>query len=122
MGTRADFYVDEDEKLTKEDWVGSIAWDGYPEGIDKEVLEAKTKEEFLKALKKFVEGRNDFTKPEEGWPWPWEDSGTTDYAYIFDGKKVHWDSRNYPDMSSIKRVQMGKKSGLIVISSKGMNI
>jgi hypothetical protein len=31
---------------------------------------------------------NDATRPEDGWPWPWEDSRTTDYAYAFDNGKV----------------------------------
>lgn len=26
----------------------------------------------------------DATYPKDGWPWPWEDSNTTDYAYAFD--------------------------------------
>ena len=30
MGTRADFYIG---KGTDAEWLGSIAWNGYPDGI-----------------------------------------------------------------------------------------
>jgi len=85
MGTRADFYIGIDKNAK---WLGSIAWDGYPEGIDEAVLQATTEDEFLVALVNFAEGRNDWTKPEMGWPWPWDDSNTTDYAYGFSGGEV----------------------------------
>lgn len=26
--------------------------------------------------------------PPDGWPWPWNDSQTTDYSYAFDGGEV----------------------------------
>lgn len=37
MGTRADFYVKRTDHLL---WLGSIAWDGYPDGIDESVIGA----------------------------------------------------------------------------------
>lgn len=82
MGTRADFYVEKDKGLK---WLGSIAWDGYPEGIEDEVFKATNPDEFVKSVKKFLKNRrgNDGTFPKDGWPWPWEDSHTTDYAYAF---------------------------------------
>lgn len=85
MGTRADYYVGRGEKAQ---WLGSTAWDGYPEGIDQEVLQATTKNDFIDALMKFFETRNDVSGPDHGWPWPWEDSNTTDYTYAFDDGKV----------------------------------
>lgn len=112
MGTRADFYVGVDKKAK---WLGSIAWDGYPEGIDKAVLRAKTIKDFKDALKKFFAGRDDVTLPKDGWPWPWNDSGTTDCVYAFDGKKVRQEMESYPDMSKKKNVTLGPRSGLIVI-------
>jgi hypothetical protein len=33
-------------------------------------------------------GRDDATRPEQGWPWPWDDSSTTDYAFAWDGDRV----------------------------------
>src|SRR5688500_6281329 len=87
MGTRADSYVGRGKDAK---WVGSIPFDGYPDGIDKKVLKAKTEAKFLEAINGFFGDRA--TLPSMGWPWPWDDSGTTDYAYAFDSGKV-WASR-----------------------------
>lgn len=86
MGTRADFY---DSSGDKPQWLASIAWDGYPEGIKDEVLAAETPEEFREKLTEFLSERDDVTLPERGWPWPWEDSNTTDYAYHFIDGRVY---------------------------------
>lgn len=135
MGTRADFYTGEGKNAV---WLGSIAWDGYPRGIPDEIRIADTEAKYVKAVQAFLSTREDATEPEDGWPWPWNDSQTTDYAYTFRNSKVmasnygrKWFNatednssgdahRNviFPDMSSRKNVQMGKKSGLIVIRSK----
>jgi hypothetical protein len=85
MGTRADFYIGRGEYAH---WLGSIAWDGYPSGIDESVLTATSEDEFFGALYQFMKDRPDRTWAYRGWPWPWEDSSTTDYAYAFDGGKV----------------------------------
>jgi hypothetical protein len=121
MGTRADFYIKASKELEAKDWIGSIAWDGYPSGIPKEIKESKTPNEFKQSVEKFAKERDDFTYPKDGWPWPWNDSGLTDYAYVFDckSKKVRWNKDEWPDMSSIKNVVLfGKKSGLVVIQGK----
>lgn len=86
MGTRADFYIGINKNA---EWLGSIAWDGYPDGIDDEVLAATTESEFREALAEFVQGRDDWTAPDQGWPWPWNDSCTTDYAYALHEGKVY---------------------------------
>ena len=116
MGTRADFYVGTGEKA---EWLGSIAWDGYEvaEKTQHPIRKAKTEEAYRKAVTDLLRSREDGTTPEMGWPWPWNDSGTTDYAYSWDGKKVQWDKwdGNYPDMSEKKNVNFGKRSGLIFI-------
>lgn len=85
MGTRADFYVGRGEQA---EWIGSIAYDGYPDGIIDDVKQSKDAEAFLVAVGNFIAGRDDGTTPEMGWPWPWDTSGTTDYAYAFDDGKV----------------------------------
>ncbi len=108
MGTRADFWTRDNKG--KMDWLGSIGWDGYPDGIDDSLLKSKNIQQFKKEVKKFLTDRmkdctvcngtqqdptgkhsicfecptKDSTFPEEGWPWPWETSRTTDYAYVFD--------------------------------------
>lgn len=124
MGTRADFYLRSGRQLKKEDWLGSIAWDGYPEGMPKALLRAKSKEKFLKELEAFFCDRKDVTRPDEGWPWPWETSAITDYTYIFSetSNKVTYrcfdKKTKFPDMTSLTRVQLGSaKSGVIVIGT-----
>lgn len=135
MGTRADFYIKKAEQPELV-WLGSIAWDGYPDGIEEpNVLEAKTEGEYLKLLTEFFSKRKDLTLPERGWPWPWDNSKTTDYAYCFhdgtvsancfghgwydpsdesDEPVITW-GHPYPDMKSRKNVRMDEGSGLIVI-------
>ena len=82
MGTRADFYIGR----TKEaEWLGSIAYDGYPEGIDDVVKGAQDEDTFAQEVARMLADDESGTTPDLGWPWPWEDSGTTDYAYAFDG-------------------------------------
>lgn len=144
MGTRADFYIKKADQ-TELVWLASIAWDGYPSGIDSpEVLKATTEEEYIKLLTEFLRPREDVTLPENGWPWPWDNSKTTDWAYCFHEGKVYgncfgcgWidpiaEDQNtdenedyeppvlwqhaYPDMKSIKNVRMDKGSGIILIS------
>ena len=140
MGTRADFYVGCGEKA---EWLGSIAWDGYPEGIPKEILDAALEGEFRREVQKFIENRDDGTFPKDGWPWPWKDSFTTDCAYGFDpklrkvlmGERDGWYDRKlakyneddgdweydviyppgFPDMTEKKNVTFGKRSGVIVV-------
>ena len=132
MGTRADFYIGRGPNA---EWLASIAWDGYPEGIRSTLLQATSEDEYRTQLEDFLASRGDVTRPADGWPWPWNDSRTTDYAYAFDGDKVHasrfgsiwFDPLNepegdiekdaiFPDMSKCKNVTFGRRSGLIVIS------
>ena len=118
MGTRADFYIRRESKpLEPSDWVGSIAWDGYPGGIPKTVLKAKTTAAFRRALRE-LQQRDDWTSPKEGWPWPWETSATTDYVYVFSNGKVSYRETKYPDMSGIKSVTFGPRSGLIMVTER----
>lgn len=110
MGTRADFYIGRGEKA---EWLGSTAWDGYPGGIDitlperekicpgveinkhidfprgEHLFDSKNVNEFKERLAQYFKNREDVTLPERGWPWPWETSDTTDYAYAFDDGKVY---------------------------------
>jgi len=137
MGTRADFYIGRGKHA---EWLGSIAYDGYPEGIAESVINSGNEKEWRTALTVFLEGREDATFPEDGWPWPWEDSHTTDYAYAFDGERVWicglqktWFPVNdkepfesekivnkqaaiFPDMTSKQKVTLGKRSGLLFLA------
>ncbi len=134
MGTRADFYVGRGKEA---EWLGSIAWDGYPEGLDAPHLLAATAEpHYRHEVERFLAKRNDATLPTDGWPWPWDDSNTTDYAYAFDDGKVwawshRWflakdhapdpedddvaESAVFPDMSDRRNVTLGKRSGIILL-------
>jgi hypothetical protein len=108
MGTRADFYIGRGENA---EWLGSIALDGYPSGITphstetvarygyerhvdaewpagESLFDATDEATFRSRLARFFEYRDDVTLPEMGWPWPWENSQTTDYSYAFDGGRV----------------------------------
>jgi len=135
MGTRADFYVGRGPEAK---WRGSVAWDGYPDGIPDAIKEATSREQFDAALHDFVRTREDWSSPDHGWPWPWDDSNTTDYAYAFDEGKVWrtcfghgWLEATadepeddgdggegkvvFPDMSDKKAVTWGRRSGLIIL-------
>lgn len=135
MGTRADFYMGRGKDA---EWLGSIAWDGYPEGIDKKILLAEIESEFRNFVSTFLQ-REDGTLPEQGWPWPWEDSNTSDYAYAFDNGVVYgtcfghgwWVAKDgepqdqeedipkitdWPNMKDRQNVTLGKRSGLMVFS------
>lgn len=141
MGTRADFYVG--RRLDAE-WLLSIAWDGHPRSMPDALLDATSLPEFQQALADFMLSRDDVTLPRQGWPWPWDTSRTTDYAYAFDGGKVWascfgspwFDPHNepediledrerygedavFPDMSGRKNVAGGKRSGLVLLRRRG---
>jgi len=85
MGTRADFYIRKNNQMK---WLGSKGYDGYPDGIDGKVLAATEEVDYETKVVVFLKEENDATFPEQGWPWPWNDSCTTDYAYIFENNKV----------------------------------
>lgn len=139
MGTRADFYAGKGKDA---EWLGSIAWDGYE--VSGYIRAAKTEANFRKAVAAFLSKRDDATLPAQGWPWPWDDSSTTDCSYwFFDGKCWEEDTDHYvpcgidrpefdydspeerawfaqferiefPDMSARKNVTLGKRSGVLV--------
>lgn len=134
MGTRADFYVGRGEHA---EWLGSIAYDGYPDGIDSPVLAATTEADYRSAVAAFLGETESATLPSQGWPWPWNDSRTTDYAYALDAGKVlascfggRWylatdpalnedDSEEkvavFPDMKARQHVTLGPRSGLLIL-------
>lgn len=85
MGTRADFYVGSGRSA---EWLGSIAFDGYPEGYPKGLRLAASEAEFRDGVWRIAEtiadkGYSHFTQPSDGWPWPWASSLGTDMAYTW---------------------------------------
>lgn len=138
MGTRADFYVGKGDSLR---WMGSVGWDGYPDGVPAKFnligcSELQQWEDAVVAMLSEVESA---TVPDQGWPWPWDNSGTTDYAYTFDEGAVWaakfgsgwvridrntelsielWESAgavDFPDMTLIQNVAWDGRSGLLVL-------
>lgn len=137
MGTRADFYVGQGKNA---EWLGSIAWDGYPTGEPREVIKATSEQQFRNEVAALLASTDHGTRPEQGWPWPWETSHTTDYAYAFvDGRVMasnfgyEWfdprverseeDIDNakrlpddaFPNMLSRQVVTFGARSGMLVL-------
>lgn len=88
MGTRADFYVG---RGTDAEWLGSVTWDGYPAGFDTQFWQdADTQDKYRANITTVSGERDDWTDASEGWPWPWQDSRTTDYTYAWDDGKVYF--------------------------------
>ena len=85
MGTKADFYVG---RGTRSEWLGSIHWDAYPDGISGAILTAVTEAEFRQAVQSVFEMRPDVVRPSDGWPWKWDTSHGTNYTYAFDAGQV----------------------------------
>lgn len=148
MGTRADFYVG---RGVSAEWLGSVAWDGYPSGFERKgasgLFAPATEADWRAKVSAMIAAREDGTTPDKGWPWPWEDSGTTDYAYCFADGKVEgyvfacgpfeparhdamtddeWDAIRrapeavFPDMKSRQRVTFGERSGVIVVTAASL--
>lgn len=133
MGTRADFYVGRGEHA---EWLGSVAYDGYPEGLFPTPVEPSWTEAAWRAHVATLLDRSDGTRPADGWPWPWEDSRTTDFAYAFDDGAVwvssfgrqwvalqDWNGRagdgpktaTFPDMTARQNVTYGPRSGVLIL-------
>lgn len=142
MGTRADFYVGRGPEA---EWLGSIAYDGDPNGTANgtHALEATDETAYRELVGALLDTTDHATRPAQGWPWPWDDSRMTDFAYAFDGGQVwgsvfghawfkaadgvpdhdaYWDNPKvavFPDMSARKNVTYGRRSGAIVVDMDG---
>lgn len=135
MGTRCDFYIGKGKDA---EWLGSVGWDGDP-GNFQDIIRTKSDQEFRVAVTKELKGREDATFPDMGWPWPWDDSSTTDYAItIFDGKVwascfghdffdpmnppeddyVGKKSKKFPNMKKVRaaNITLGPRSGLLTVA------
>lgn len=85
MGTRADFYIcrDKSDSNKKLRWLGSMAFDGDPQSIPSLIIKSTDGKKFIQRVNRFLGSIEDGSTREAGWPWPWDDSGLTDYTYIF---------------------------------------
>lgn len=121
MGTRADFYIGTGPNA---EWLGSVAWDGHEWEEDPccPLLKAAAEAKFRQAVSDIALVRGDWTAPEQGWPWPWDDSTTTDRAYAFvdGGTKVYqWgEGAEWPNMKARAAVARpgSERSGAMVLS------
>lgn len=146
MGTRADFYLG---RGVNAEWLGSLATDAYP--LNPALIwlfEAKNADEFKQSLRERMAGNESFTSPEQGWPWAWNTSHTTDYAYAFDEGQVwvsffgtQWHSIDmhrepnrgdlgsaedtpdmpsdaFPDMSERREMAFGTRSGFLLVAKR----
>lgn len=139
MGTRADFYVGRNPETMQ--WLGSLGEDGYPDGLSPAIFKAQTEAEYRNVIEHYIQCQRSGTMPHLGWPWPWNNSRTTDYSYAFDAGTVYvskfgsqWvciadpdhpekdlvfdeeaDQVNFPDMSAIQNVDFGVRSGATFI-------
>lgn len=88
MGTRAAFWIGDPRNLEDREWLGCIAWDGCPGGDCDTFRHATTEAGFRKAVHALALSRDDFARPDGGWPYPWHDDiFLTDYTYaFFDGE------------------------------------
>lgn len=143
MGTRADFYIGTDPKTME--WLGSHALDGHPEKVPESVIYAVDEADYRKCVAEKLATRRDWSGPDRGWPWPWEDSRLTDYAYTFAGGQflvANWgngwfawkdatsdnfgddeivipvvEPAAFPDMSAVQSIAwVDQHSGLITLS------
>jgi hypothetical protein len=85
MGTRAAFWVGDPRDLSKREWLGATAWDGYPENpAIAVILRAVWEAEFRGAVAGLAARSDDFARPDRGWPYPWaDDIFLTDFTYAF---------------------------------------
>ena len=90
MGTRAQFFIGNPSDVSTRQWLGCVAWDGYPDGdCGEALLGASTLNDFVAGVEKIAAKRDDFTNPtERSFPFPWKDDlYLTDVTYaFFDGR------------------------------------
>ena len=87
MGTRAQFFIGNPSDIENRVYLGTVAWDGYPDGDIGKILKGVTTEEsFRNVIKKGIaEEREDYADPETtNFPFPWKDDlYLTDCTYAF---------------------------------------
>ena len=132
MGSKADFYVG---RGIESEWLGSLKWDGLPAGLPSEILTVTVEEVYRTEVTTLLSVRGDGVVALEGWPWPWDTSHGTKYAYAFDPKvncvmascygSSWWvASKDEPDHTTLKRkaaifpdMAMAKKGGGVFIAT-----
>lgn len=105
MGTRAAFFVGDFRDVNSREWLGCVAWDGYPDGLP-EMCEAKTEEEFRAAIAEYST-RDDFASPDGPFPYPWNDDlCLTDCVYTWHGDQIWFEfDRRFVPLSRFLEVE-----------------
>lgn len=95
MGTYADFYIG--TKPETMEYLGSLFWDGYPDNDEIKALfkQCTTKKTYRNEVIKFIGEQEGALADSGGWPFPWNSSETSDWAYTWtkDGIKCSAENR-----------------------------
>lgn len=86
MGTRAQFFLGDPRDVANREWLGSVAFDGYPDGdIGDAFKTARTEGSFRAAVRQIAGERDDYCDPStRSFPFPWKDDlFLTDCTYAF---------------------------------------
>lgn len=88
MGTRAAFWVGDPREMALREWLGCLAWDGYPDGVPEPLRQVTTEDEYRHCIQRIAQA-HEFAPPGGGWPYPWADNiFLTDYTYAWMGGQV----------------------------------
>lgn len=112
--TSADFYIQESDRTLV--WMGTRAYDGYPYDPDLlPVIDAVNRTSFEQALVNLASTDENFTRPEQGYPYARKTSAESPFSYVFlqDGyvgiyKKgspndSDFPKLKFPDLASIRQ-------------------
>jgi hypothetical protein len=127
MGTRADYYIRRRNGTLE--YQGSTAWDGYPTDNNLiPLIRAYDITTYVHVLGDMSSNRDDWS---DEWPWPWANSTTTDYQYVWDvttssvfiynwgdlvtGGVTSINITEWPDMNTDTQAMVGStRSGILV--------
>ncbi|MEO1208843.1 MAG: hypothetical protein AAFX78_04795 [Cyanobacteria bacterium J06638_20] len=91
----------------------------------------ETQGRYREVVEEILSSVSHSTTPDQGWPWPWDDSSVTDYAYCWDGSRVVIASDDeleeddepepfpripfmLPNQSHRRNVALDERSGLVI--------
>lgn len=95
MGTRAQFFLGNPSDLQNRKYLGTVAFDGYPDGDIGEAFAGVVDEDgFLASVRRIASKRDDFADPvSRAFPFPWRDDlYLTDCTYAFFDGAVQYTS------------------------------
>ncbi|HET6610148.1 MAG TPA: hypothetical protein VFG62_26020 [Rhodopila sp.] len=92
MGTRAQFFIGDPQDIQGRVWLGTVGWDGYPDGDMAPLADCSTEQRFREVLNDIVSKRRDYCDPNTNdFPFPWKDDlFLTDCTYAFRDGAVYF--------------------------------